>query len=872
MKPQRKTTFHVSIQAVTLVLIGVIALWLAAARQPATQASGLFQSPLPTSDVFRSPLPPPPAFCLTLAQDGYVLGFQGFVTRADGSALLSYQVAANGRQDVSYIAFGTGNWTRLTPADASLFKGGLGDYRVEWTRERGNPGFPSIKFEPQFAGYNQGARDSFTLVVTDFAVTAAVPIEVKAGGVKLTFTLRLDDPQCNLTPRPAVTPAPTSTPTPTIAASHPITQVYVLADRLFVPEARAAAPTAQGPEDLPAPVPVQLTADDQLRARVAQLDRTARAQAPMAIQEAQATSGWSQYYATDFESNFLFDGGPCIWDNYDPGQPRWWERDTQRKWSGSYAIWPAAHPAPAPNQYPNNLTANLICRLDNMAGIENMLVEFKMWLQLYDPGDKFSVLFSGDGVNYRGIQWTGSNNIVTIDWSTYRIYYPELAKTNTGTVYIMWSFQSGAYGQAGGPWLDDLSIQRYDMPTTSANCENLDPRVVVPGVPGGSMVSKGLNLPPFAEDDLNGRLTRVQQSNTGWVRLEFIAAAEPRVATPPGDPTPHFSRIDLKSYDELVDGLCAKGIAVLGLLDQQTLNRSDWQPNQPISDDYRDHFTDVAALLSRYYDTRIGAWEVWNEPDFSGSRVPPASYALLLRATFERLRAEDAGDRVAFGGLGSADPLARDYLIQVYDSTTSPAYDVFALHPYPSTMYRYWDNRLMVNPQDYLHYESPTIVKKFQDVLTARGHAYKSIWATELGWNSAAGSPPAQNCAAINEALVTRWTQASYLTKSFDILFKETGWTSYLPGVIKIFWYQYRDTGACINCQAAAAAGGAQAFAWSPAWNVLAPGATCPPERPNLVDWWFGLYQGDFVSKPAQAAFGCYPRTCSAYLPLLLRP
>ena len=131
MKPQRKTTFHVSTQAVTLVLIGVIALWLAVTRQPATQASDLFQSPLPTSDVFHSSLPSPSAPCLTLAQDGYVLGFLGFSTHPDGSTILSYQLAANGRQDISYVAFGTGNWIRLTPADASLFQGGLGNYRVE---------------------------------------------------------------------------------------------------------------------------------------------------------------------------------------------------------------------------------------------------------------------------------------------------------------------------------------------------------------------------------------------------------------------------------------------------------------------------------------------------------------------------------------------------------------------------------------------------------------------------------------------------------------------------------------------------------------------------------------------------------------------
>lgn len=45
-------------------------------------------------------------------------------------------------------------------------------------------------------------------------------------------------------------------------------------------------------------------------------------------------------------------------------------------------------------------------------------------------------------------------------------------------------------------------------------------------------------------------------------------------------------------------------------------------------------------------------------------------------------------------------------------------------------------------------------------------------------------------------------------------------WTSYLPGVTKIFWYQYRDSGACINCQAAIAASGVQVFAWSPARNA----------------------------------------------------
>ncbi len=337
MNTNRQTVFHLTSRAAVLLLVGATALWIAVSHQSPTLASQFFQSPLP------SPSTP----CLTLAQDGYVLGFLGFSTRANGATTLSYQLTANGRHDVSYVAFGTGNWTRLTPADGSQVAGVLGDYRIEWTNEHGKPGFPSIKFEPQFAGYSQGARETFALTVTGFDPAAPMSVQVKAGGDELTFTVRFDNPQCDRTPRPAATP----TPTPPITASRPITQVYVLADRLFAPDAPTAATAARAATEsdgLPAPVPVQLIADDQLRARVAQIDRTARAQAPVTIQAAQAASGWSQYYATDFESNFLFDGGPCIWDNYDPGQPRWWERDTQRKWSGSYAIWPAPSQRPRP--------------------------------------------------------------------------------------------------------------------------------------------------------------------------------------------------------------------------------------------------------------------------------------------------------------------------------------------------------------------------------------------------------------------------------------------------------------------------------------------------------------------------------------------
>ncbi len=118
-----------------------------------------------------------------------------------------------------------------------------------------------------------------------------------------------------------------------------------------------------------------------------------------------------------------------------------------------------------------------------------------------------------------------------------------------------------------------------------------------------------------------------------------------------------------------------------------------------------------------------------------------------------------------------------------------------------------------------------------------------------------------------------RTTQAHYLRSGFDILFTETGWDAYTPSVTKIFWYQYRDTGACVNCQTALAASSlsrSQIFSWSPSWNAASAGAQCPPERPDLVDWWYGLYQGDFVPKPAESAFRQYPQR-PIWLPTILR-
>ncbi len=350
----------------------------------------------------------------------------------------------------------------------------------------------------------------------------------------------------------------------------------------------------------------------------------------------------------------------------------------------------------------------------------------------------------------------------------------------------------------------------------------------------------------------------LEASDVGWVRLEFI-----------NEPNTTGSGVSRKDYDLLVDTLCAHEIPVLGLVDYQTLERMDWQTNE-----YRAEFTHVVTGLVEYFDDRIDAWEVWNEPDFSGTRLEPDVYADLLDATYDAIEATEPDDLVLFGGLGSADPNARDYLVAFYgEFVGSGPFDVFALHPYISTEYRYTDGRLMLDPQDYMHYESPTIIQKFLDRLTVEGDGGKDLWATELGWNSAKGVPEGDNCPAIAEQLVSETEQANYLTASFDILFDEPQWPPGSSAITKIFWYQFSDTTGAVECNPTSVASEGQSRHWSPSWNDSSNALLAL--QLDIVPWYFGLYDSARKPKLSQCHYRYYPERPTScygiYLPTVLK-
>ncbi|MEZ4860534.1 MAG: hypothetical protein R3C14_04480 [Caldilineaceae bacterium] len=597
--------------------------------------------------------------------------------------------------------------------------------------------------------------------------------------------------------------------------------------------------------------------------------------------------GWIQRDEETLEQALPSAGG-CVWRTghlTNKAHYQWGRADTHHK-GGDYAIWPAGtaqNGAPGiPNNapYPDNVESWWQCELTQVRTLHNFATEFELWLELDNDGDSFEVRFydvdctSATLAHYRGgLQWKGTGQGLANtpgNWRNYRVAVPGLQSTSNNKLCLEFKFSSdqidGNYPAAQGPWLDNVQLWDYAKPESSANCQTKDPTVTVTNAPGDGAVSKGIVVPPYTDDiragvvddpnnllDMAGMVERLKAADVQWVRLEFTIPPAELMRTGAGLGPYGVSYVDLRHYDRLIDMLCANDIAVLGLVDNQTLARQDWNDEAKTAE-YITDFTLATKQLAGYFKDRIRYWEIWNEPNFSLSAIEPSAYAQLLIDSYDTIKTIESTDKVLFAGLaqatGEVAGNSNGYFIDTsaqlaLRSRQNPApYDLFALHPYPSNEY-IQNGKVVVDPAVYLQWEQPTTINKFFETMEENGKQNQPIWITEMGWNGSANTmnEVTKACPAVNQTWVSREQQALYAVRGFDILFTETGWSPSIPSVTKIFWYQYVDVSIpAAECHAATSAGTTPSgpASYRTRGRVLAQAQ----EAPQAADWWFGLYSG----------------------------
>lgn len=195
-------------------------------------------------------------------------------------------------------------------------------------------------------------------------------------------------------------------------------------------------------------------------------------------------------------------------------------------------------------------------------------------------------------------------------------------------------------------------------------------------------------------------------SGATWARQDFWwSLCEPR----PGE-------FAWDGFDRAIDAYERAGVNVFAIL----CYGSAWSNGvSPQTDEDRAAFGRYVYEMVRRYKGRVGAWEVWNEPNiqpFWEPRPDPELYTKLLKAAYEGAKKADPNCVVVGGALAGPD---LRFLEGMYAHGAKDYMDVLSYHNYGQ------ESDMLV--------EWPAL-KAVRAIMEKYGDAEKPIWQTETGF------------------------------------------------------------------------------------------------------------------------------------------
>lgn len=234
-------------------------------------------------------------------------------------------------------------------------------------------------------------------------------------------------------------------------------------------------------------------------------------------------------------------------------------------------------------------------------------------------------------------------------------------------------------------------------------------------------------------------------------------------------------QLDWYRTDYIVDEVEKAGLKLIVRLDRQPFwsepADNQWQDNQPPAD-YAD-FGDFCGAVATRYKGRIGAYQVWNEPNLNrewGLRSPnPAEYTELLKVCYTAIKAADPAAIVVSAGLAptgtdSAEAMPDVKFLQgMYDAGAAAYFDVLGvnapgykappeLDPAAAEAAEYGGGRWFA----FRH------VEDMRALMVANGDGHKQIAIMEMGWTLDTVDPT-YAWHAVDEQ-----TQADYLVRAYQ--------------------------------------------------------------------------------------------------------
>jgi hypothetical protein len=226
--------------------------------------------------------------------------------------------------------------------------------------------------------------------------------------------------------------------------------------------------------------------------------------------------------------------------------------------------------------------------------------------------------------------------------------------------------------------------------------------------------------------------------------------------------------------DYMINAADARGMGVLAVI----TTTPGWA-NDPSAPGVYGHpaspadFGTFAGLAAQRYAGKVGAYEIWNEPNAALYYAPqpdPAGYTELLKAAYPTIKAADPDATVIGGVVGSTvtyenltlNPVT--FVDEMYQNGAQGYFDALSFHPYqyttPFSLGAYNPNNPIVQLAD------------IHDLMVANGDAGKSIWASEYGEPSSVGGDAQQ--AVYLQDMLTTWRTIDYTGPAFVYTLEDT--------------------------------------------------------------------------------------------------
>lgn len=292
----------------------------------------------------------------------------------------------------------------------------------------------------------------------------------------------------------------------------------------------------------------------------------------------------------------------------------------------------------------------------------------------------------------------------------------------------------------------------------------------------------------IADSDLYGmsqadiRATFDQMQSLGVNNVRVLVPWGDVYKVPPGDPLEAFFPPDWSKVDFIVNEAASRGMSVLGVVNatpywggqngQGCLGCFGAAPDPT-------KFAAFAGMVAARYGDLVGAYEVWNEPNYIvawSPQIDPVAYTTLLKQAYTAIKAANPDALVVAGVLGAVTSWmgvtmdARTFVETMYANDAQGFFDALSIHPYQyTTEFSEGEYDPNVNPHEPWKADSPIEqVIAIRQMMIENGDEALRIWATEYGLPT--GGPNAvtpEQQAAFIEDFLEAWGDLEFAGPSY---------------------------------------------------------------------------------------------------------